>query len=665
MNLSTKLSIPIIIVNILMLVSISLTARYQVNEKFEDAYRITIKEQMELMEREIKQLKLENENICRFWGSSEEIIKPMQLNDRKGMDGFAVNAMESLDFDLMIVVREDGTLFYRSDAPEEYQTDMSVSFAPYRKAIEGTLVSDIYVIGNEAVLCATAPIYGDDGDIIGTVTFGDSLTKESFVDYYRGMTDNDITVFVNGVRRMTTLKDTSGNRITGTKLTDQNVINAVEIRNEHYYGRTVLQDRNYLSAYMPIRNQNGDLIILFLGKDLTDVEYFAGSTASTLGWIMGGITILSILIMLLVIALTISRPLKKLTVKLNEIKPQDSNECNLSVHVPEKSKDEIGRIGRQFNRLLKDIRDIVDSITGIYNTLSVASEDLAASSEETSASTAEVSQSMNRINESAALQTVESQKGVESIDMLTSILTSVVDNSNVLKNSTTRTETVTQAGTQSVRTLKKVAEENSDLLTKMDERVEGLTAKSREISTIVDLISGIASQTNLLSLNASIEAARAGEAGKGFAVVAGEVRNLAEQSEHSTFNIQSLLMDIQKDIQETGNLMKAVSQTFLEQYQAVDETNEAFRVIEESVHISIHNIEALSESLTKMDVQKGDIVNSIHLIANTTSAASQSTGHVNEAINEISNAIEIIAYLAKDLNDASYELKQKISIFKL
>ena len=222
---------------------------------------------------------------------------------------------------------------------------------------------------------------------------------------------------------------------------------------------------------------------------------------------------------------------------------------------------------------------------------------------------------MDSVANTSSAQSEEAHTGVEDMEILANDLAEVMDESEEMREATKEAEEASKAGRSSVKELLNVSGQNEAVIAQMSHRVNSLTEKSKEIVAIVDVIAGIATQTNLLSLNASIEAARAGEAGKGFAVVAGEVRELADQSKISTANIQKLLTDIQTQVKETADLMATVAKIIEQEDVAVRNTKETFEIIDASVHTTIQDAVKMSKALTEMDAEGHKIVDSIHTLA--------------------------------------------------
>lgn len=636
-----------------------------VEERFEDEYDKSLQIQTESMSREVELLKQEASNSCKFFENSGEILSAINKNDRDMIKVFSNTVLESFNIDLFMVIKGDGNLFYRSDLPDESGNSMLQDFEPFNQAMKGSLFNDLYLVDNKVLICATSPVYDANGTIIATVTIGYDMSAESFVDYYSAMTDHDITIFANKTRSMTTLKDATGNRLIGTELKDTRIIEEVFEKHNSYYGKTVLQESNYICSYTPILNTSSDVIILFLGKNLTEVEKSALDTSKTLGIIVAIITIISLIIILFFIYLYVKRPMKILTQKLNEIKASGSKVCNLTIRVPETSKDEIGEVGRRFNILLDEISSIIQKITDVHRTLISASETLAASSEETSSAVLQVGNTMYNISDTATKQSQKAGMGAEKINNLSKNLSEVVIGAEDMKVSSSETENVTEEGLNAVKSLEQSSKENNEMLSKMADKIAGLNEKSKEIDNILVAIKEIAAQTNLLALNASIEAARAGEAGLGFGVVAGEVGALADQSEESTKIIQKLVFDIQSEIEDAVKLMENVTKTFHVQSKIVQTTQESFQHITISVKNIIDRIELVSSSLSEIEASKTELVDSIHVISSMSKSTSKSTEEITDSVNNISSSMEEIANLTQTLNQVSQELKENIATFIL
>lgn len=166
--------------------------------------------------------------------------------------------------------------------------------------------------------------------------------------------------------------------------------------------------------------------------------------------------------------------------------------------------------------------------------------------------------------------------------------------------------------------------------------VNSLVSKLESVNTITDSISQIATQTNLLSLNAAIEAARAGDAGKGFSVVAGEVRKLAENSKHSVEGITKILDDIKKDILDASKAMAAGGSAVDNQQKTLQSTKNSFNNIKSSLHDSINEIDLCIENLVNASSEKDTLLS---LIKTTSEESNETSKSCNELNLNITNQI--------------------------
>lgn len=665
MKLSTKLTIPTILLNIILIILVFFISSYLIEQRFEQDYMENLQNETLTIEESLISLKKDASNSCIWFENSARIISSIKDNNRQAIADLSDTAKAAFGLDLFMIINKDGTLFYRSDDPDSFGANLSEEFLPFQTAVSKKIDADIYIIDNIPYVCATSPVYDGDGNVIATITTGYDLSLESFVDYYKDLTGNEFTVFVNDTRVMTTLTNESGNRIVGTRLSDPVIIDEVLNKQNKYYGKTIINGKNFLCAYIPFEDKEENIIILFAGKNLDIVNTNARSISNSLILVVAVITCFIVLTTLFFIYFYIRRPLKKLTLKLNEVKAKDSDACNLTVYVPDRSRDEIGMIGRQFNDLLADIRKIIENIKRVYQALSAASETLAASSEETAATANEVTDSMQSITNAASFQSNEAGKGVKTANILSDDLSDIMSSSEHMKSSAEQTGNVTKAGVGSMSLLKKTSDENTLIIDQMSNMIYDLNIKSEAMGSILEVITGIAYQTNLLSLNASIEAARAGEAGKGFAVVADEVRSLAKQSADSSRNISALLAETRSVITSTVSLMSKVTKSIMEQNDAVKNTHESFSNISESINSINENIILVSDAIAHVELSKGEIVNSISSISDMSNSTSDSAKRVNDSINIMSNSVEEIAELAQNLNDMSMELNANISNFIL
>jgi len=199
---------------------------------------------------------------------------------------------------------------------------------------------------------------------------------------------------------------------------------------------------------------------------------------------------------------------------------------------------------------------------------------------------------------------------------------------------------------------------------KSDEMIRSLYDRSKEISSISDVISGIAQQTNLLALNASIEAARAGEHGKGFAVVASEVRALAEQSQASSKQIAELIQEIQR---ETGLSVQNMSKVTAEVENGLIVSNSTIQKFEQIV-ISMKNTAPHIDGVSAISQQISASVQEVMAVAEELSMQSKGNAAISQEVAAASEeqlaSMEEISSAAQSLSSLAEELQVQIGKFK-
>lgn len=444
------------------------------------------------------------------------------------------------------------------------------------KALKGDVSAGV-VHGKEIPfsLRATAPIKYN-GKVIGTISIGKSLSNKKFVDEVKDFTDLDVTVFNGDTREMTTIIK-SGKRAVGTKMSNPQVTQTVIHEGKSFLARNTILGIEYQTAYWPIKSESGKNIgMWFIGmpvQTLVDSQNAVRNSAL----IIICITIPFILIAAWIIARSMASPIVNTTNYAIEVA-----EGNLENTLSVKSKDEIGMLAQALNTMVTNLKEKINEAQektrlaaeetqkaqqatqeaeeartqaerakkeGMLHAaleLEDVVEIISAASEELSA----------QIEQSSTGSDVQSQRTGETATAMEEMNATVLE---VAKSSGDASETANEAkstainGTNVVSDMVKGIKKVLDYSNALEKDMEKLGVSAEKIGQIIDVISDIADQTNLLALNAAIEAARAGEAGRGFAVVADEVRKLAEKTMAATNEVESAISEIQNGTKESIN----------------------------------------------------------------------------------------------------------------
>jgi methyl-accepting chemotaxis protein len=361
-----------------------------------------------------------------------------------------------------------------------------------------------------------------------------------------------------------------------------------------------------------------------------------------------------------VIVLSITKPLKKLVLLTEKVSDGD-----LTQEFEIKNNDEIGQLGESFNKMILSLRDIIHHVSEKSAQLAAASEQLNASSEQNNSATEQVAHAIQQVAAGMDKQTDMSMDSTQTVREMSAGIQSIMENAqNVSKTSVEAAEAVSGgegAITLSIQQMENINESVNDL----GSVINTLGERSKEISQIINVISDIAGQTNLLALNAAIEAARAGEQGKGFAVVADEVRKLAEQSAKSTETIRNLIGSIQSDTTSAVQAMDKGTKAVERGIDIVNEAGTSFKKIQEFVDIVTSQIQEVSASVQQMNhgvENVVEIVSEIEEIAKTSSKESQ---EVSAATEEQLASMQEIAASATSLSFMAEELQESVGKFRI
>ena len=428
---------------------------------------------------------------------------------------------------------------------------------------------------------------------------------------------------------------------------------------------------------------------------LNTVEPFAQSggmlvRAELIKNILVGVTLLVILVIsTMFISFLVIKNIVRSSTALEKISEGDAD---LTVSIDVHTKDEIGRLGNSFNNFIMKLRGWVVQIKDVINETDSVSLQVASSTEETTAAVEEASAIMQSIGSEVDNLDTSLAQTVSAIEQINSNVTSmdnqISDQAAMVEESTAAiTEMIASLGNVSMITknkqqatedLSRVAVDGKAQIENTLDIFKQVVSQISSIQEMADSINAIASQTNLLSMNAAIEAAHAGEAGKGFAVVAEEIRKLAETASESSANITSLISNITESVQLTDESAKKTSDMFDEINKEVTDTVNAFAEIEQSIaelNIGSKQVLQASEEISAVtnNIQTGsnEIKNGAESILSSSTAVREVSQKVSSGMrevttgnNEILNAMQVMVDHSKKLDEIVNQLKQQFGGFK-
>lgn len=315
------------------------------------------------------------------------------------------------------------------------------------------------------------------------------------------------------------------------------------------------------------------------------------------------------------------------------------------------SDDELGQVNAKFNTMVNQIKELVTTIKTVSEKSAEQSQFLFSAVETNNSNSSTITRNMAEMSDSVSKQSTSISESVISLQEISSGVTTIADNTSELSDISLQMKEQSEKGNQNVeQVIEQMNSINTSVKNSVD-TIEKLQNRSQEIGQIVQVITEIASQTNLLSLNASIEAARAGENGRGFAVVADEVTKLSEESRNSADQIIELIRYIQD---ETAYAMQAISEgekNVVKGIEVVKETGSLFRGMYIATDSVTSQIQEVSAATQEMVAETEQITASIEQLA----VLAEKNSNVSD---EIRNSTEKQQSSFAKIFDSAEQMKQ-------
>lgn len=354
------------------------------------------------------------------------------------------------------------------------------------------------------------------------------------------------------------------------------------------------------------------------------------------------------------------RPLRDLGGVMTE-----AGKGDLTVQAPVRRPDEIGVLAGECNALIESLSSIAGQVRRSAESVSAAASQLSASSQEINSSTIEISSSVQQIAHGAELQSRKVDETSRSMEVIADTSEKVAAQATMAVQTSEEAASVARQGEQATeQAVVKIGEVQQAIET-LAESVEVLGKRSEQIGGIVDVITSIADQTNLLSLNAAIEAARAGESGRGFSVVAEEVRKLAEGSGRAAEQIGELIKEVQAETAKAVRFMEIGTREVEVGSEVVARSGSALRLINDAVARTSMLSQEIATQMTDQAKRTSEVDRAMHEIAAVVEENAASAEETAAAAEEQTACMEEIAASAQDLSDMAQRLDDAVHRFQV
>ncbi len=328
-------------------------------------------------------------------------------------------------------------------------------------------------------------------------------------------------------------------------------------------------------------------------------------------------------------------------------------------------KDETGVMARAITTLQKELVGIISEIKEQSFLLYKTSEELNSRAAETSTTVQNVERAVSEIAAGATSQATETQKANEDILLMGNMVEETSSQVTSLNSTADSIKASSDTATQTLEQLDNINQRAINSINIIYEQTLTTNDSALKIKQATSLISSIAEETNLLSLNASIEAARAGDAGRGFAVVASQIQKLAEQSNVSAQQIDQIIFTLLEDSQKAVHTMKEVKEIITQQSENVSKTGAVFSEVKNGISDSIQGVGEIASHTNRLNSARSNIVD---VVQNLTSIAEQnaaSTEETSAAVMEVADVMQEISNHASKLQQIASTLETNVDTFQL
>jgi methyl-accepting chemotaxis protein len=463
---------------------------------------------------------------------------------------------------------------------------------------------------------------------------------------------------------LTSLVNEDGSRAIGTTASEE-VTQAVLVNGECYESRDVeILGEKYYAYYLPLYNRGSSTPVgmLFVGTSQTGVNQSITQSAKRVFAVYAIGNIVFGLIIWALLQMTV-KAIGKGVGFLEEVAGGDLTKRMEGKY--NNRKDEIGHLSRSITGLQNQLLEIVKGIQTQTDELTDASAAMKVRMGETTDNVTQVERAVEEIATGAGSQAEETQNATENVIFMGNM---VEETAHEVDSLLRKAQEMIEIGENAAATLKELENINQKTKESIDiiyEQTNTTNQSAVKIREATSLITAIAEETNLLSLNASIEAARAGEQGRGFAVVAAQIQKLAEQSNESAMKIEEIIHSLIHDSDEAVETMDEVKEIMIEQSTHVEQTEAIFKKVIAGIQESsdgISRISDMTERLDKARVQVVDTVQNLTAIAEENAASTQET---SASTAEVSNAIGVIAEQSEKVADISEEIHKSMGYFRV
>ena len=503
----------------------------------------------------------------------------------------------------------------------------------------------------------------DNGDVWKG---GYNISKsESLLDNIKEESGMDVTFFYGNERIMTSAKDRDGNRILGSPA-GEIIVEKVLKGGENYFSSSVSLDGtlNY-GYYIPIYQKGTDsepIGMIFAGVDKQAKDNTINGII-----LMVLLSVIFVMVACIVIAVimsvSITRSLQKGISKVQKVADGE-----LGSPIEEKllkRNDEVGDLAKAIDTLQKALQNIVSKIAQSTDNIKMAANELGVTAKDTNYTMKQVEDAVSSISENITEQAKSNKTTTDNIVLMGDQIGRTSEEVGLLNQNADVMRKSSEQASYTIQQLRQINDKVKESINTITRQTNLTNESAQKIQAAIGIISSIAEETNLLSLNASIEAARAGESGRGFAVVASQIQKLAEQSNSSSCEIEEITNTLISNSDEAVEIMRQVHEIIDSQSQNMSDTENIVSKVMDGINTSLEKIEKIEYATEQLESSRNRIVETVEGLSDIAEQNAASTEETFAQTSQVSNTFEQIEAKADQLKQIADELSDIMQHFQL
>lgn len=555
----------------------------------------------------------------------------------------------------LIMVTKDNQCFQSSQSLDNKGNDKLTELSWFKKAVENrgrVIYTSPYVNENnsdrEVIIAKTV---NKDGNVIGVVAgvISADLIQELLYEIKVGKTGYAFSIDSLGII---------------TSHHNEEEI-ALDVSHEEFF-RNMIDKRDGLIEYeMDGRKK----FLYFKNNPRTGWKFAVTMDYEEISEEMRGNILNSLVILIVTLILgtffskriveSLVKPIRRLENAMEEIE----RDGNLAIELEVEHEDEVGLLTKSFNKMISEIRTLVESVSGASTRLVDFSSDFSSICQSNAASAQQAAASLEEIAEGSVDQHRQTDSILKETMEFSDYINGIATNAKKVSKEAKESQGLNVNGVSKIKELHGISGENIEYVNRVTEEIMGLHEKSQAIVKITENIEKIAKQTNMISLNARIEAAKAGEVGASFSVVAHEVQRLADETQDLASSIHNYIEDMVEQVDITTKMMKNTKDVSYKQFDVMVKAEDIFRDIEKSSNMIVDEVEYLNQSIEQMSLKKENILAGINKITIVTEQSAELVKEVSVGVENQSQNIEQVSHNSEELMNMSKELEERISVF--